>query len=343
LFYEYALLPDIFEPTLLYCDVQAELVVTELLRGIAHNGMVASLHKGKWRKYVGELLTQIPSEAPGVRRKSPRERIQSCLEMLDARNRVVRHPISPNGDPASNKDWLDIAIRSHNSICFDGLVMCQELYTTASMNQCQQAVALDDALSAGFWTGRSHDVTVQKTRTEFSAALAPILRHAKKVTLIDPHFDPLRRRWRNIVEIVQRLTGDRGKLSAAGWNAEIHIHAGDPQKSHRPQSPRDRLDTWQRALARLPRRFRIKISLWSKDISGPDLHDRYIITNQCGVSCPGGLDCYDDLSMSSKAQTTSTWFLMSHDAMSAHLGEYEENSSPYDLLGSREFALSTVP
>jgi hypothetical protein len=336
-FYEYALIPDVFDPTLLYCDAVADQAVTELLRGAGHNGMIASLNKGKWREHVGTLVAAIERTEATPRPKSPRDTIQTCPELLDSRNRFVRHPVCPAA-PASNKDWLDAARRSHGAIKLDGIVMCQDLYDSEGMAACQEAAPLDDVLNAPFWTGRKPDVTLMKRKGEFAAALRPVLRYAKKVTLIDPYIDPRVSRWRNIIDIVDRLTGQRGGIDPAGWQAQILVHAGDPQRSpNRPQSAKDRLLVWERELAKLSRRFRVTISLWSKDISGPNLHDRYIITNQCGVSCPGGLDSYDDGSTCSQAATTSTWSLMSQEATSTHLKEYEENSSPYTLLGSHTF------
>jgi hypothetical protein len=93
-------------------------------------------------------------------------------------------------------------------------------------------------------------------------------------------------------------------------------------------------------LDKLPRSFRVTVFLWSKDISGPDLHDRYLITNQCGITCPGGFDCYPDDSVSNEAKMTSTWSLMSESSRAKHLGEYDENTGIYNLLDKRDFAPS---
>jgi hypothetical protein len=300
--------------------------------------MVADLHKGGLRKHIGDLITQIPAEDCNRKRRSPKDRVLACLRLLDSRNRFVRHARCSRGDPACPRDWLDVAMDSHTQLRFDGMVMSDELYEQAGMATCIQAAKLDSALDAPFWTGRQPDKTVRKIKEDFRAALNPVLRHAKKVTLIDPYINPCISRWMHIVDLVDELTGLRSGGHVAGWNAHVHIHAGDPQKSrHRPQSAADRLAVWETELAKLPRRFRITVFLWSKDISGPELHDRYIITNQTGVSCPGGLDCYEDISDSAEAVATSTWSLMSEEAITLHLGEYSENGGLYHPLGKREF------
>ncbi len=336
MFYEYALIPDIFSPDLLYCDPLSETVVTQLLEGIAHNGMIANLHKDGFRTLIGKLVESIPDAHPDEGRKSPRNDLQSYLELLDNRNRFVRHPKGVSGDPTDASAWLNLALKSHLKQRFDGIVMCDTVYQSARMSAYREAAPLHQALRTPFWRGRQTDVTLEKRKGQFELALTPILRHAKAVTLIDPYIDPRKRRWFHIVDLLGKLVGKQAFSGPSSWGCRIHIHAGDPEKDRNPQSLKDRIALWRQELRNLPATFRVSVFLWSKDISGPDLHDRYIITNQCGITCPGGLDCYEDNDPSDEAKTTSTWSLMSQEATARHFGEYSENTGLYKLLNPND-------
>ena len=57
MFYEYAMIPDVFEPDLLYCDATCELALMHLLDGIVDSGMVAALHKGELRSHIASLVS----------------------------------------------------------------------------------------------------------------------------------------------------------------------------------------------------------------------------------------------------------------------------------------------
>ena len=328
MFYEYALIPDIFDPTLLYCDGRADIIVTEILRGVVLNGMIGDLHRGRLREHVGELVGKIPEADPKTKQTSPRKQILDCLELIKDRNRFVRHPLRPEGIPATPREWLDLALKSHATIRFDGLVTCPDCYDAANLSTVPATAKLDDALNAQFWVSRRTDCPLKSKRvSEFQRALVPVLRHAKKVTLIDPYIEPDKPRWINTVRLVQELIGRR-VAGDAGYQATVHIHAGDPE----PRTASGQLNLWENALKALPIRFKTSVSLWSMKLDranfpdGPEMHDRYIITNQVGVSCPGGLDCYADPDKSPKAKATSTWSLIGWDAMSDHLAEFDENA-----------------
>jgi hypothetical protein len=334
-FYEYALMPDIFDPTLLFCDGRADLILTELLRGIALNGMIGDLHKGRLQEHIAELVEQIPNADIEKHQASPRNRIIECLQLVKDRNRFVRHPLATR-DPANPQEWLDLALQSHKRLKFDGLVMCSDCHGSANLAAFPEAVKLEDSLNAPFWTQRRSDCRLQSKRCgEFARALRPLLRHAKAVTLIDPYINPRERKWMNMVKLVEELTGERG-AGNAGWQARIHVHAGNPESDNPPQSVADRLNLWERELGQIRNRFRYTVFLWSMRIDGPSLHDRYVITNQCGLACPGGLDCYDDNSNSAKAKMTSTWSLLGWDTMASQLSEVDENAGVFRLLDKRE-------
>lgn len=334
--HEYALMPDIFDPTDLYCDELCEVILFTLLSGMSKHSMVADLHKGELRTHLGMLVSQIPNPDPENKRKSPRKDIETCLKMLDSRNRFVRHPRSQNGTPGDNSDWLSLALASHGKLPFDGLIMGDDLYNEKGMSTVAEATTFRRALKSSGWVDHEMDVTLKKRKSEFERALIPVLRHAKKITLIDPFINPGVSRWLNIIDIIKRCTGQQAHAGPSAWKCRIHIHAGNPEKERTAQSPADRLNLWANAMNGLPASFDVTVSLWENDAFGVDLHDRFLITNQCGVACPGGLDCYEDTSTSAKAEVTSTWFLIGESACAQHLAEFDENVGGHSPIAKRK-------
>ena len=61
------------------------------------------------------------------------------------------------------------------------------------------------------------------------------------------------------------------------------------------------------------------------------MHDRFILTDQCGISVPGGLDCRTH----SHANSTD-WSLLDEDVRRRRWNEYDPAASLFKLIGNRE-------
>lgn len=324
--YEFAIIPDVFDPTELYCNEVRAMAVVQILRGLCDNGLIADLHKGKWTNHVDDLLAKIP---PNLQvQVGVKDKILACLNLLRDRHRLVRHPRRMAGDPATDADWLDLALQSHRRIAFSAILLTEELWRTTGVRD-GGLIDIDKALDSSAWIDRKRSATISRTKAEYERVLTPIVRHAKTLALVDPRLTPLASRYWTTVEICLNLAGQRG---FAVLPCRIHIHAGDPEKdTDHPQSPVDRLDAWEAKIRPLLGPHRVTVFLWGRKIGGRRFHDRYVLTDQCAVSVPGGLDV--DLG----ATTDLTdWNLLDEAARSQHLGRFDENASEYALLAKRE-------
>ena len=63
------------------------------------------------------------------------------------------------------------------------------------------------------------------------------------------------------------------------------------------------------------------------------MHDRFILTDQCGIFTPGGLECRTH----SHANSTD-WSLLDEDVRQRRWNEYDPPVSPFNLLGEREIS-----
>src|SRR5205807_1758063 len=103
--YEFALTPDVFDAKVVDGALVLGFTLVQFLTGMCDNGLVASLHKGRWLDCVEDR----------VKRLSPdlKDKILSCFKTLHDRHRLVRHPRRLAGDPTNDHDWLDLALESH--------------------------------------------------------------------------------------------------------------------------------------------------------------------------------------------------------------------------------------
>ncbi len=76
---------------------------------------------------------------------------------------------------------------------------------------------------------------------------------------------------------------------------------------------------------------RFRVFLWESMHGSESMHDRFILTDQCGISAPGSLDCRSH----SHANSTD-WSLFDEDVRQRRLNEYNPPVSLFKLVGNKE-------
>lgn len=324
--YEFAMTPDLFDDTTHGSDGSAGIILVELLKGIAENGLLANLHKDRWARHVAE--DRVASLPPGLR-----DKVKSCLRLLHDRHRLVRHPKSNHGEPSSDLDWLRLALDSHQNIPFDGIIVGSKL-KGESGKENDALIEFQNALSSERWEevrGR-RSLTVQKSEHGFRTALAPLLRHARSLTLVDAYMNYREARFFDTVTICSQLMGQRGSSTLQG---RIHIHAEakkqDPEGAT-PKSPQEHLASWEEKLKPLVKRdgHRFKITLWESLRNSQTMYDSFIFTDQCGVFVHR-LDC-----RTRSHPNTTVWNLLDEQVWRDRLQDYDPQMSPFRHVGQRE-------
>lgn len=321
--YEFAMTPEVFDASVVNVDGRASVILVELLRGLAENGLLANLHKDRWVRHVTEQ--RIKSLSPPIK-----DKLLTCLNVLHDRHRFVRHPKRMAGDPASDLDWLNLALESHQRIAFHAIVLSQPLMAAFGQG-CQEFVEFLTSLDSPQWDGRRRrTLTVTKSCAEYRAALSPILRHAKSLLLIDPWLNSYEPRYFDTMTICSNVMGQRGHARLYG---RIHIHAEAKKQKPEGQTITNYLERWEQRLRPLITTdgHRFKVFLWESLPGSESMHDRFILTNQCGISVPGGLDCRTH----SHANSTD-WNLLDEDARIHRWNDYDPITSRFKLVADRE-------
>ncbi len=315
--------PNLFDASVIEPDPRASVILVEILKGIAENGLLANLHKDRWLRHVREhRVSTLPT--------SLRDRILTILNLLHDRHRLVRHPKRQVGDPATDFDWLQLALDSHHRIPFQGILLSQDLIDGCGHN-CDAFVEFLGALDSQRWdTRRSRTLTLKKCEADYRGALAPLVRHAKVVQLVDPYLNAYETRYFKTVDICSELMGQRVQERLTG---RIDIHAEAKRQKPDGHTVEQHLDAWEDKLRPLVARdhHRLRIHLWECRLGDESMHDRFILTDQCAVSVPGGLDCRAH----SHANSTD-WTLLDEAARTQRWGDYDPATSPFHRVGYRE-------
>jgi len=266
-----------------------------------------------------------------------RKDLSLCLGVLHDRHRLVRHPVGSHREDDDEYRWLFWALERHNSHVdnrFQGIVATADLIELSGMAD-DDLVPLSRALESPCWQGCRRSVRFAKTDIELRRHLAPLVRYARVVTLIDPYMSCRKDRFFDTVQHCSALLGKHDGTQEVG---RVRIHAGDPREdpevAHR-ESPADRLDRWEEELRPVVAQngHSFRVSLWATKAGGKNFHDRYIITDQCGVDAPGGLDFVTDVTRAN----LSGWRLLEHQEIADILTrEFHERKGPYKHLGTRD-------
>ncbi len=321
--YEFAMTPDLFDASVANTDKSAGVILTELLRGIAENGLLANLHKDRWLRHVTEnRATALP---PALK-----DKVFTCLKVLNDRHRLVRHPKCMAGDPDTDQDWLNLAFDSHDRIPFHAIILSQVLIDSCG-RECDAFVEFFGSLDSAQWNGRrKRTLSLTKSDTDYRSALAPILRYAKSLVLIDPWLNAQESRYFDTVTICSNVMGQRGHARRQG-RIDIHAEAGKQKPYGRTVG--DYLTAWEQKLRPLIAAdgHRFRVFLWESLPGSESMHDRFILTDQCGISTPGGLDCRTH----SHANSTD-WSLLDEDVRQRRWADYDPTMSSFKLIGNAE-------
>jgi len=215
-------------------------------------------------------------------------------------------------------------------IPFHAIVLSQQLLDGCG-RECDALVEFFGSLDSAQWNGRrKRTLSLTKSDADYRKALTPILRHAKSLALIDPWLNCHESRYFDTITICSSVLGQRGHARLKG---RIDIHAEACKQRPDGRAIPDYLDAWKQKLRPLIAvdGHRFRVFLWESLPGSESMHDRFILTDQCGISTPGGLDCRTH----SHANSTD-WSLLDEEVRIRRWVEYDPSVSPFKLVDKVE-------
>lgn len=291
--FEFALLPEVIEEALTSPDLSQQRELIELLRRIRENAMIVDVDDHTWHKEIVWLVAQTSCQY--------HIDIKTLLGELSKHKRIVTHTLGANH---AGSDWLTKA-NSIRAMCpLDGILAPPSLFlqVTNLPSHIHPFPPLPENSQSTQWYGkRTH--TTHKCESDFRTVLAPVLRHAQRVDLVDPYLDCTQSRYQKTLELCVELLSQTHQGSAS---LVIHTRASEASDNLREWKTK-----WKTYFDNITvsRSMTFRAFLWRQD--PPErFHNRYVFTDQgVGISIPYGLDCHDTNSASQ-----DTWVLMDVDA-----------------------------
>ncbi|WP_288481655.1 hypothetical protein [uncultured Deinococcus sp.] len=262
-------------------------------------GRLITGHKAP-RKWLREMLhVAREREAKGLLPSSQYRRLEELVRNLSTSTEAVGDRFLPKTDRRRSFDgtlpWIEATLCEHARQAFDAVIADDPRADFTPLDA--------DSLQPKFRVVTALDVPQEAAG--FEAALAPLLAVSRRLLLVDPYFDPGKKRYQTLLPL---LLGRHPQLE----DVELYLKA---DSTHGPSTASLESD-----LRRLPLPPGIRIGAWRlrERADGPKLHNRYLLTDVAGVVVDPGLDT------SSTPGHTFTLNLMPEGQYRARMEDYGE-------------------
>lgn len=242
-------------------------------------------------------------------------------EYIDANSHLnallqYMRPTVSRGHRDSHQPWLEQALRTHESEPFHAIL------AQAPVDGRDEVItpAVDRELHNHRWHLPTIDLT-SKTAAALADQLAPLLRMASKIVLVDPYFEADKAGYPEVLSLlIQRAISGRSPERA--WpEVTVMTGVGDREKPasaipveeqlrresvHRCGKAAELLGGW------LPKGLKIEFLCIAQFASGDQVHNRLLLTDVGGASIPYGTQAlgdavFDDITPLFAGQYRARW------------------------------------
>ena len=321
---QFAITPDVFHPKMIAQYPKMETAIGFILASISKHGMLANLHQGEWYRFIKKQL--IPHLSPEIRRD-----VLDYLALLDSQDRLVLQPAYNKQGALDINDWFYAAEEQHESTKFHGIIVSPFLFAKHTF-ALTPVIDATKAYQSSAWKTQSTCLKIKTEAPDYREHLAPLLRYARTVQLIDPYFDCQESSNFELLNICCQLIRNPQK---SAHRAYFHIHTSDTNlsrcsSSERPYFVQNCKERWRHRLDELVKRYKPNqyefTVFWWRDFRWEDkqhFHDRYILSNQGGIAVQYGLRL--------EKGNATVWNLLDHETKLSIQADFT-NSGTYEPL-----------
>jgi hypothetical protein len=240
-------------------------------------GRVIANFPGKWKALVREEVNRLVAA-----KKIGEIKAESIIDWLSVplgtrENRLVSNHASARYD--HNRRWQLNAEDAWQ--CYDASLSHEEIETVnAILADDDHEYLRDPKFSAE--TQR----TIQRKRQPIVECAWQLLRDSKVVRLIEPHFNPHKPRFRDVLEaLLDRLH----KEGSSVREIELHVRHPEDKDPQDTSPPNFTISELKQQLSRLLRSGRsLRVHLWTR--GREQMHPRYLLTDRGGIQIDHGWD-----------------------------------------------------
>jgi len=289
----------------------------------ARTGRIVSAFPKKWKRLVWKVF----DEGSHGQDQNARKRFDALLSSL-SENMVKRACAFPE-----IKVWLERAEAEHAERPFHAIV------ATQNPRNHKQIIIADELIEKGdnLWQ-MTDNSPVRRTAAELVTAVAPVLRVCRQIIFIDPYFKPKESRFsKPMAGFLEKIWNNR--YGAAEPQVELHTSVdryfrGYERGAERnPEEERRVCDNLKREIQSrlpqiIPRGKKMRVFIWKQREQGEKLHNRYILTEACGVLFGIGLDKAEDL----ETLETDDLQILTPSHLTFRWKEYKDSPAAFDSV-----------
>ena len=177
---------------------------------------------------------------------------------------------------------------------------------------------------------------VPRQASDYASMLTLLLHTGKRILLVDPHFDPQKPRFRNVIEAIADMVFSpisREKEPQLELHTSIE-RFGASNEQEETRCIRSLLDAMQKHLPRvIPIGGFLRVVIWRKRAGGEKSHNRFVMTDRAGVQFGIGLDESDEWRESDDdpGETEDIHRLMD-DEYTTRWAQYAGSTPAFDLI-----------
>lgn len=234
---------------------------------------------------------------------------------------LTDHTVRRNRTIGENSSWFDEALREHNSHPFHAIMASH-----TGDGSCAAVITpnvIDDIRDDRWYLPTI--ASARKTAAEIARAVAPLLKVANKIVLVDPYFDPSEPRFLATFEEMMKIAFGASRCIETLPSVTIMTNVyqahrrqdGEFTASQKANVAADLTHKANQHLpGHLPKGALVDFYCLEHPPSGDAFHNRFVLTDVGGVIAPYGLDdcssgathnAKDDLQPMSKGAYEGRW------------------------------------
>lgn len=246
--------------------------------GIESGRIISEIPCKKWKEIVFNIIKK--SENQDAQKKKMLNTIISMQKKKTIYKRNEKIELhNEDWQDFNEKLWIEYTKSTHAIRPFKAIIT----------EDCEETMCLSlndfDRNDSPLWHN-PHDIIIKREHKTMIDIVKPILDCAKEVILVDRNFDPSQARFRFVLIELMKTLANR---TYSPFIRSMVYHTGDIRRYHKNNCITKELfpEYCRKHLQKeIPYGMKLKVAIWSKD----ELHDRFILTDICGVNYTNGLD-----------------------------------------------------
>ncbi len=302
LFHEYALTPHVFEKSYLEQDTSLPIYLKFFLINLRNSGLLANMNNNEWLKVVNHYKSELSPKL--------RDELSKIFEELSKRNRIVTHTSIIEESLNAELDWIDLALKEEE------LKPYQAVFFTGLLEEKHEKMTTLEKYMENHLVCNEDTPLLYQTLDNMEQYLTDFLAYAKRLIIIDPYFTFGLDDDKALLlfsELFAKRRGDRMK----NRKILIHIFYNKKDRYHDPDATEYK-KKWAQLFQKIYEKYGhdIRLNIWNDR----KMHDRYMITDQGGISSSNGFGVF--------ASRKPHWSLLKTDEVREQLNYFIPNVNP---------------